>query len=105
MHGPPRRPTMSSPGNQESQIVSPGPEIGTAGEPGRPLTAASIWQLVKLRSEADPDRILAVDEKGSELSYGQLPERAEAVAAAPPALSIAPGDVVSWPLPPRLPNA
>src|ERR1700749_4194944 len=81
MLGPPRRPMMSSPGTEESQIVSPGPGVGAAGEPSAPLAAATIWQLVKLRSEANPHRILAVDEKGRELYYGQLRDKAEAVAA------------------------
>jgi acyl-CoA synthetase (AMP-forming)/AMP-acid ligase II len=93
---------MSSPGNQESQIVSPGPEISAAGEPGRPVTAATIWQLVKLRREAGQDRILAVDEKTRELTYGQLRDRAEAVAAGLLDIGIRPGDVVSWQLPSRL---
>jgi hypothetical protein len=42
---------MSSPGAGEGQIA-----------------AASIWPLVKLRSEAGPHRILAVDEKARELT-------------------------------------
>jgi non-ribosomal peptide synthetase component E (peptide arylation enzyme) len=65
-------------------------------------TATSIWQLVKQRSETDPDRILVMDENGGELTFGQLRERAESVAAGLMDLGIRPGDVVSWQLPSRI---
>lgn len=66
------------------------------------LPVSGVWQLVKLRAEQDPDRILVTDEHGGELTFAQLHERSETVAAGIHDLGIRPGDVVSWQLPSRI---
>jgi non-ribosomal peptide synthetase component E (peptide arylation enzyme) len=66
------------------------------------LPAASVWQLVVQRADADPDRVLVTDEKGGVLTFAGLRERAEVVAAGLQEIGIGAGDVVSWQLPSRI---
>jgi acyl-CoA synthetase (AMP-forming)/AMP-acid ligase II len=67
-----------------------------------PTDTANIWQLIRERSESDPDRVLVMDENGQQLSFAELRSRAESVAAGLLDLGIGPGDVVSWQLPSRI---
>ena len=62
----------------------------------------SLWDLVSRRADADSTRVLAVDQDNVSLTFGQLRERAEAVAAGLAERGIGQGDVVSWQLPSRL---
>ena len=68
----------------------------------RPIEASSVWQLVRLRAEQTPNRIVAVDQLGRTLTADALRRRAEEVAAGLAERGIAAGDVVSWQLPSRL---
>ena len=74
----------------------------TMSLPALSLPATSVWQLVARRAAADPDRVLVMDEKGGELTFGALRDRAEVVAAGLQALGVGAGDVVSWQLPSRI---
>jgi acyl-CoA synthetase (AMP-forming)/AMP-acid ligase II len=67
-----------------------------------PVVAHSIWQLVRIRAERTPDRVLITDEHDRILTFGELRERAEAVAAGLFELGIRPGDVAAWQLPSRI---
>jgi acyl-CoA synthetase (AMP-forming)/AMP-acid ligase II len=67
-----------------------------------PVVADSIWQLVRIRAERTPDRVLITDEHDAVLTFGELRERAEAVAAGLFELGIGPGDVAAWQLPSRI---
>jgi acyl-CoA synthetase (AMP-forming)/AMP-acid ligase II len=67
-----------------------------------PVTADSIWPLVRIRAERTPDRMLISDEHDRVLTFGELRERAEAVAAGLFELGIRPGDVTAWQLPSRI---
>ncbi len=67
-----------------------------------PEAADSIWQLVRIRAELTPDRVLITDEHDQVLTFGELRERAEAVAAGLFELGIRPGDVTAWQLPSRI---
>src|SRR6266700_6928563 len=62
----------------------------------------SIWQLVRIRADLTPDRVLITDEYHHVLTFGELRERAEAVAAGLFELGIRPGDVAAWQLPSRI---
>jgi acyl-CoA synthetase (AMP-forming)/AMP-acid ligase II len=67
-----------------------------------PVVADSIWQLLRIRAEATPDRVLVTDEHERALTFGELREQAEAVAAGLFELGIRPGDVTAWQLPSRI---
>jgi acyl-CoA synthetase (AMP-forming)/AMP-acid ligase II len=67
-----------------------------------PVVADSIWQLVRIRAERTPGRVLVTDEHDRVLTFGELRERAEAVAAGLFELGIRPGDVTAWQLPSRI---
>ena len=58
-------------------------DIDSAGSAAvvEPVVADSIWQLVRIRAERTPDRVLITDEHDAVLTFGELRERAEAVAA------------------------
>ena len=43
--------------------------------------ATTIWSLVEARAETAPDDLLAVDESGRTLAFGEFKTRAESVAA------------------------
>jgi acyl-CoA synthetase (AMP-forming)/AMP-acid ligase II len=65
-------------------------------------SATGIWPLIRGRAESDADRIVVTDERGGQLTFSQLRERAEETAAGLFDLGIRPGDVVSWQLPGRI---
>jgi non-ribosomal peptide synthetase component E (peptide arylation enzyme) len=67
-----------------------------------PIVTDSIWQLVRIRAELTPDRVLITDEHDRVLTFGELRERAEAVAAGLFELGIRPGEVAAWQLPSRI---
>ena len=63
------------------------------------LDAGSLWGLIEARAAETPDGQMAVDERGDTMTFGQLRERAERVAAGLADMGIGEGDVVSWQLP------
>src|SRR6202012_5720874 len=67
-----------------------------------PVIADSISQLARTRAELTPDRVLIADEQDRVLTFGELREPAETVAAGLYDLGIPPGDVTAWQLPSRI---
>ena len=63
------------------------------------LQGANVWDLVVQRAAATPDADLAVDQDGRHLTFGELRDRAERVAAGLAARGVGEGTVVSWQLP------
>jgi cyclohexanecarboxylate-CoA ligase len=63
------------------------------------LEASSLWELIERRAEQTPDGVMAVDERGEQLTFGELRVRAETVAAGFYQAGIGEGSVVSWQLP------
>ena len=64
------------------------------------LEAGGLWELVETRAAETPDARTAVDERGEALTFAELRDRAERVAAGLAAShGIREGDVVSWQLP------
>jgi acyl-CoA synthetase (AMP-forming)/AMP-acid ligase II len=74
-----------------------------AGRPLDPALAAyerqSLWHLIDQRVQATPDAVMAVDERGRTLTFGQCRDRGEALAAALHAQGLRPGATVAWMLP------
>src|SRR4051794_40073708 len=62
----------------------------------------SIWELVEWRAGESPGALMLVDEHDRRITFGQLRDAAEAVAAGLLELGIAPGDAVAWQLPSRI---
>jgi cyclohexanecarboxylate-CoA ligase len=73
----------------------------SAASPAQTTTSA-IWQLIREQALAHPDRTVVTDERRGELTYRQLHDRAETVAAGLTERGMRPGDVVSWQLPSRV---
>jgi cyclohexanecarboxylate-CoA ligase len=70
---------------------------------GRPLQdAATMWELVERRAALTPDALALVDPDDRSLTFGELRDRAERVAAGLYAMGIGPGDEVTWQLPSRI---
>lgn len=65
--------------------------------PGDP--EPSLWALAGARAEQSPDGLFAVDERGCQLSFGELHGHAEVLAARLHDLGIRGGQVVSWQMP------
>ena len=63
------------------------------------VTGDNLWELLVAREAATPDGLLAIDERGRELTFRALRGAAERVAAGLVDLGVAPGTVVSWQLP------
>jgi acyl-CoA synthetase (AMP-forming)/AMP-acid ligase II len=63
------------------------------------LQARSLWELVEMRAAETPDAQMAVDERGETMTFAQLKQRAEAVAAGLAERGVGEGTVVSWQLP------
>ena len=62
--------------------------------------AGSLWQLITDRADLTPDAQAAVDERGATLTFAQLRDRAERVAAGlAEQHGVGEGTVVSWQLP------
>jgi cyclohexanecarboxylate-CoA ligase len=66
------------------------------------VEGGNLWELLVRRVEATPDRLVATDEHGRELTFSELLAEAETAAAGLADLGIGEGDVVSWQLPTRL---
>lgn len=66
-----------------------------------PFGVSSIWQLVAQRAARTPDAPLVVNEFDEVLTFGQLRDRAERVAAGLYGRGVRAGTVVSWQLPSR----
>lgn len=64
--------------------------------------AGSLWDLVVRRADATPHVPALVDERDHQLTFGELRDRAEQVAAGLAALGVGPQTVVSWQLPTRI---
>jgi acyl-CoA synthetase (AMP-forming)/AMP-acid ligase II len=64
------------------------------------ITAGTMWDLIVARAQVTPEETMAVDERGSRLTFAELRDRAERTAAGLAAKpGFGPGDVVSWQLP------
>jgi acyl-CoA synthetase (AMP-forming)/AMP-acid ligase II len=66
------------------------------------IEAPTIWELVRRRAELSPDVPALLDEHERQVTFGELHDRAERVAAGLHALGIAPGTAVTWQLPTRI---
>jgi cyclohexanecarboxylate-CoA ligase len=64
--------------------------------------ATTMWELVERRADADPERVVLVDEHEQRLTFGGLRDRGERVAAGLHALGVREGTAVSWQLPSRI---
>jgi len=64
-----------------------------------PVEGRSLWDLVERRAAATPSSLLAIDERGRSMRFGEFAERAAAVAAGLAACGVADGTVVAWQLP------
>src|SRR4030095_10643953 len=60
---------------------------------------SSLWDLIDRRADATPDLVLAVDEIGRHITFGEYRQRVLETAAGLAALGVRAGDVVSWMLP------
>lgn len=69
------------------------------------IRARTFWELALERAAATPDDVFAYDENGRTLTFGELPDRAERVAAGLHARGVRAGTVVSWQLPTWLETA
>ncbi|MEV0638748.1 AMP-binding protein [Streptomyces sp. NPDC050619] len=67
-------------------------------------TARTLWDLVSRRADLTPDRPVLLQEDRV-LSFGELRERAERVAAGLYDMGVRPGTVVAWQLPTRIETA
>jgi cyclohexanecarboxylate-CoA ligase len=59
----------------------------------------SLWSLIAARAVLTPDALLAVDERGEQLTFGELQQRSERAAAGLHALGVRSGSRVAWQLP------
>ncbi|MFG2784361.1 class I adenylate-forming enzyme family protein [Streptomyces prunicolor] len=67
-------------------------------------SSRTLWELVARRADLTPDRpVLLQDDRA--LSFGELRDRAERVAAGLYAMGVRPGTVVAWQLPTRIETA
>ena len=64
--------------------------------------ANTMWELVERRAALSRHRPMIVDESDRRMTFGELRDRSEAVAAGLHALGVGPGTVVSWQLPSRI---
>ncbi|WP_432842582.1 AMP-binding protein [Dactylosporangium sp. CA-092794] len=62
----------------------------------------TVWDVLLHRAEETPDGLIAVDEHGRRLTFAQLRDEAEAVAAHLVTLGVGQDTVVSWQLPTRV---
>lgn len=63
------------------------------------LQGRTLWELVEARAEVSGPECTATDESGRSMSFAELRDRSERVAAALASRGIGPGDVVTWQLP------
>ena len=69
------------------------------GHHGEELRFTGLWELLDWRARQTPDALAMVDEHGRRLSFSELRDEAEAVAAALHDRGVVPGGRVSWQLP------
>ncbi|MCW7942412.1 cyclohex-1-ene-1-carboxylate:CoA ligase [Streptomyces hygroscopicus] len=67
-------------------------------------TSRTLWELVDRRAGLTPDRPVLLQD-GRSLSFGELREKAERVAAGLYGMGVRPGTVVAWQLPTRIETA
>ncbi|MGI5512486.1 class I adenylate-forming enzyme family protein [Streptomyces sp. CA-106131] len=67
-------------------------------------TSRTLWELVARRASLTPDRPVLLQDDRS-LSFGELRDRAERVAAGLHGMGVRPGTVVAWQLPTRIETA
>ncbi|MFE9998223.1 class I adenylate-forming enzyme family protein [Streptomyces avermitilis] len=67
-------------------------------------TSGTLWELVVRRAALTPDRPVLLQDDRS-LSFGELRDRAERVAAGLYGMGVRPGTVVAWQLPTRIETA
>jgi acyl-CoA synthetase (AMP-forming)/AMP-acid ligase II len=77
-------------------------DLASPAQVAEPAVAQGIWQLARIRAGLTPDRVLIADEHDRVLTFGELLERAESVAAGLFELGVRPGDVTAWQLPSRI---
>jgi acyl-CoA synthetase (AMP-forming)/AMP-acid ligase II len=58
-----------------------------------------FWELLVARSDATPDALLALDERGQQVTFAEYRDRAEVVAAGLADRGVGEGSVVVWQLP------
>jgi cyclohexanecarboxylate-CoA ligase len=63
---------------------------------------STIWELVRRRAQATPNAPVLFDEAGRTLTFRELADRAERVAAGLQELGVGPGSPVTWQLPTRI---
>jgi cyclohexanecarboxylate-CoA ligase len=63
------------------------------------IRAGTLWELVEQRAEATPDLLIAVDEEGRQITFGEYRRQAEEVAAAFHQAGVGEGMIVSWQIP------
>src|SRR3984957_4095117 len=90
-----RHATSGTMPSMDMDVASPAGVVG-------PVVADSIWQLACARAELTPGRVLIVDENDRVLTFGELRDQAESVAAGLYELGVRPGDVTAWQLPSRI---
>jgi cyclohexanecarboxylate-CoA ligase len=61
--------------------------------------ARSLWELIERRADATPDAVLAVDEDGRTMTFGEYRASSERAAAGLATLGLGEGTPVSWQLP------
>lgn len=61
--------------------------------------AATFWELIERRADADPDRVMLIDESDRTVTFGAFRDRAARVAAGLHTLGVSAGTAVSWQLP------
>jgi acyl-CoA synthetase (AMP-forming)/AMP-acid ligase II len=66
------------------------------------LEAPTIWALVDERARRSGDRTMLIDLAGRRLTFGEVAQQAERVAAGLLALGMTPGTTVTWQLPTRI---
>ncbi|MEW2490117.1 AMP-binding protein [Streptomyces sp. NPDC048411] len=67
-------------------------------------TSATFWELIERRAALTPDRPVLIQDDRT-LTFGELRDRCERVAAGLYGLGVHPGSVVAWQLPTRLETA
>lgn len=66
------------------------------------LEAKTLWALIEKRAQESPNALVMVDETDREVTFAELRDGAERIAAGLHARGLEPGDAVSWVLPSRI---
>jgi cyclohexanecarboxylate-CoA ligase len=73
--------------------------VTTTGRIDAAQSGQGFWELLVARTAATPDAVLAIDERGQQLTFAEYLDRAEVVAAGLADRGIGEGSVVVWQLP------